>query len=252
MVDDKFRSYRNRDSVAREGSEQSSRGGIGNLLAELARLTGQGDPYADGGGGGASSAVDNRDSVAREGSEQTSRGGIGNLLAELARLTGLGDPYADGGRDGASSALDWAADDASLGQRQQGKDQYVALSRPQPSPVFSRIRPAETIGGRFLPSPQAPTLWAKFCDFTNWYQSISGLEAIGFIQIVEAVGGEHISESAAHNEQQEDKAGDCAERFFLKQAHNETSNCATLSGSDRQRSFRHHGHWRLTRGSSRP
>jgi hypothetical protein len=164
MVDDKFRSYRNHDTVAREGSEQTSPGGIGNLLAELARLTGQGDPYGDGGRGGASSAVDNRDSVAREGSEQTSRGGIGNLLAELARLTGQGDPYADDGRDGASSALDWAADDASPGQRQQGKDQYVALSRPQPSPVFSRIRPAETIGGRFLPSPQAPTLLLTASD----------------------------------------------------------------------------------------
>ena len=161
MVDDKFRSYRNRDSVAREGSEQTSCEG---LLAELARLTGQGDPYADGGRAGASSAVDYRDSVAREGSEQTSRGGIGNLLAELARLTGQGDPYADGGRAGASSALDWAADDASPGQRQQGEDQYVALSRPQPSPVFSRIRPAETIGGRFLPSPQAPTLLLTASD----------------------------------------------------------------------------------------
>jgi len=66
MVDDKFRSYRNRDSVAREESEQTSCEG---LLAELARLTGLGDPYADGGGDGASSAVDYRDSVAREGSE---------------------------------------------------------------------------------------------------------------------------------------------------------------------------------------
>ena len=154
MVDDKFRSYRNHDTVAREGSEQTSRGGIGDLLAELARLTGQGDPYADGGRDGASSAVDNRNSVAREGSELTSRGRIGDLLAELARLTGQGDPYADGGRDGASSALDWAADDASPGQRQQGEDQYVAFSRPQPSPVFSRIRPAETIGGRFCRAPK--------------------------------------------------------------------------------------------------
>ena len=54
MVDDKFRSYRNRDSVAREGSEQTSCEG---LLAELARLTGQGDPYADGGRDGASSEI---------------------------------------------------------------------------------------------------------------------------------------------------------------------------------------------------
>jgi hypothetical protein len=28
MVDGKFRSYRNRDTVAREGSEQTSRGGL--------------------------------------------------------------------------------------------------------------------------------------------------------------------------------------------------------------------------------
>ena len=48
MVDDVFRSYRNHDTAARDGSE-TSRGGIGDLLAELARLTGQGDPYRDGG-----------------------------------------------------------------------------------------------------------------------------------------------------------------------------------------------------------
>jgi hypothetical protein len=48
MVDDVFRSYRNHNTVAREGSE-TSRGRIGDLLAELARLTGQGDPYRDGG-----------------------------------------------------------------------------------------------------------------------------------------------------------------------------------------------------------
>jgi hypothetical protein len=47
MVDDVFRSYRNHNTVAWEGSE-TSRGGIGDLLAELARLTGQGDPYRDG------------------------------------------------------------------------------------------------------------------------------------------------------------------------------------------------------------
>ena len=48
MVDDVFRSYRNHNTVAREGSE-TSRGGIGDLLAEWARLTGQGDPYRHGG-----------------------------------------------------------------------------------------------------------------------------------------------------------------------------------------------------------
>ena len=55
MVDDVFRSYRNHDTVAREGSEQTSRGG-NDLLAELARLTGQGDPYGDGGRDGGSSS----------------------------------------------------------------------------------------------------------------------------------------------------------------------------------------------------
>ena len=48
MVDDVFRSYRNHNTVARARSE-ASRGGIGDLLAELARLTGHGDPYREGG-----------------------------------------------------------------------------------------------------------------------------------------------------------------------------------------------------------
>ena len=46
MVDDVFRSHRNHDTVDPEGSEQTARGGIGDPLAELARLTGQ--PYGDG------------------------------------------------------------------------------------------------------------------------------------------------------------------------------------------------------------
>jgi hypothetical protein len=58
MDDDKFRSYGDRDPVAREGSEQTARGGIGDLLAELARLTGQGDPYGDGGRDRGSSRLD--------------------------------------------------------------------------------------------------------------------------------------------------------------------------------------------------
>ena len=48
MVDDVFRSYRNHNTLAGNGS-QASRGGIGDLLSELARLTGQGDPYGDDG-----------------------------------------------------------------------------------------------------------------------------------------------------------------------------------------------------------
>jgi hypothetical protein len=41
MVDDVFRSYRNHNTVARDG-RKISREGIGDLLAELARLTGWG------------------------------------------------------------------------------------------------------------------------------------------------------------------------------------------------------------------
>jgi hypothetical protein len=44
MDDDKFRSYRDRDPVAREAPEQTLRGGIRDLLVELARLTGQAIP----------------------------------------------------------------------------------------------------------------------------------------------------------------------------------------------------------------
>ena len=102
MDDDKFRSYRDRDPVAREAPEQFSRGALRDLLVELARLTGQGDPNVS--------------------------------------------------RDGGSSGLDWAADDAAPEQHQLGKKHHV----PEPSARSSRLRPAEMIGGQFL--PQAPTL----------------------------------------------------------------------------------------------
>ena len=42
-------------------------------------------------------------------------------------------------------------------ERQRGADHSVSPS-PQPSPMSSRLRPAETIGDRFLPSPEGPTL----------------------------------------------------------------------------------------------
>ena len=58
MDGDKFRSYRDRDPVAREAPEQTSRGEIGDLLVELARLTGQGDPYANVSRDGGSSGLD--------------------------------------------------------------------------------------------------------------------------------------------------------------------------------------------------
>ena len=53
-MNDKFRSYRDRDPVAREAPEQFSRGALRDLLVELARLTGQGDPNVsrDGGSSG--------------------------------------------------------------------------------------------------------------------------------------------------------------------------------------------------------
>jgi hypothetical protein len=58
MDRDKFRSYRDRDPVAREAPEQTSRGEIGDLLVELARLTGQGDPYANVSRDGGSTGLD--------------------------------------------------------------------------------------------------------------------------------------------------------------------------------------------------
>ena len=45
---DLFRSYRNHNTAARD-SRKISREGIGDLLAELARLTGEGDAYRNGG-----------------------------------------------------------------------------------------------------------------------------------------------------------------------------------------------------------
>jgi hypothetical protein len=108
MDDDKFRSYRDRDPVAREAPEQFSRGALRDLLVELARLTGQGDPNVS--------------------------------------------------RDGGSSGLDWAADDAAPEQHQLGKKHHV----PEPSARSSRLRPAEMIGGQFL--PQAPTLLLTASD----------------------------------------------------------------------------------------
>ena len=60
MDDDKSRSYRDRDPVAREAPEQFSRGALRDLLVELARLTGQGDPNVsrDGGSSGLDWAAD--------------------------------------------------------------------------------------------------------------------------------------------------------------------------------------------------
>ena len=97
-----------------------------------------------------------RDPVAREAPEQFSRGALRDLLVELARLTGQGDPNVS--RDGGSSGLDWAADDAAPEQHQLGKKHHV----PEPSARSSRLRPAEMIGGQFL--PQAPTLLLTASD----------------------------------------------------------------------------------------
>jgi SAM domain (Sterile alpha motif) len=48
-------------------------------------------------------------------------------------------------------------------ERQQGDDHSVSPS-PQPSPLSSRLRPAEMIGDRFLPSPDGPTLLLTASD----------------------------------------------------------------------------------------
>jgi hypothetical protein len=47
MADNNFRSYRSRDPVAREGTDQGPRRGSSDPLAELARLIGKSDPFAD-------------------------------------------------------------------------------------------------------------------------------------------------------------------------------------------------------------
>jgi hypothetical protein len=47
MADNNFRSYRSRDPVAREGTDQAPRRGSSDPLAELARLIGKSDPFAD-------------------------------------------------------------------------------------------------------------------------------------------------------------------------------------------------------------
>ena len=47
MADNNFRSHRSRDPVAREGADQAPRRGSSDPLAELARLIGKSDPFAD-------------------------------------------------------------------------------------------------------------------------------------------------------------------------------------------------------------
>ena len=69
MGDDVFRSYRNHNTFAREGSE-TSRAGIGDLLAELAQLTGQGDPYRDSGRDDGSFQA-RADSISRVGADRS-------------------------------------------------------------------------------------------------------------------------------------------------------------------------------------
>ena len=47
MVDRKSRPYRDRGAVGRQESDQTSRGGMGVRLADLARLRGQNEPCAN-------------------------------------------------------------------------------------------------------------------------------------------------------------------------------------------------------------
>jgi hypothetical protein len=132
MADDNFRSYRSRDPLARDEANPTAREGASDPLAELARLIGQGDPYADG-----------------RGHETYS-------------------PERSGDDTGASGA-DWATDDgyAAQGDRAE-EDRYVPPPRPPssaaPYPSYSsQARGYEDeapAGGRYF-SGQA----AKFNGF---------------------------------------------------------------------------------------
>ena len=61
MADNNFRSYRGRDSVARDDTNSPAREGAADPLAELARLIGQTDPHGEGGRYEGDAAVSNRD-----------------------------------------------------------------------------------------------------------------------------------------------------------------------------------------------
>ena len=118
MADNNFRSYRSRDPVAREGADQTARRSAGDPLAELARLIGKSDPFADSG-----------------------------------RHETDGAERAD---DAPSSGLEWGADDNDPEQQRPAEERYVTPPRNEPLPSLGQA-PQERAyeneppsGGRFF------------------------------------------------------------------------------------------------------
>jgi hypothetical protein len=118
MADNNFRSYRSRDPVAREGADQTARRSAGDPLAELARLIGKSDPFADSG---------------RHETDGAERAG-----------------------DARSSGLEWGADDNDPEQQRPAEERYVTPPRNEPLPSLGQA-PQERAyeneppsGGRFF------------------------------------------------------------------------------------------------------
>ena len=118
MADNNFRSYRSRDPVAREGADQTARRSAGDPLAELARLIGKSDPFADSG-----------------------------------RHETDGAERAD---DARSAGLEWGADDNDPEQQRPAEERYVTPPRNEPLPSLGQA-PQERAyeneppsGGRFF------------------------------------------------------------------------------------------------------
>lgn len=118
MADNNFRSYRSRDPVAREGADQTARRSAGDPLAELARLIGKSDPFADSG-----------------------------------RHETHGAERAD---DAPSSGPEWGADDNDPEQQRPAEERYVTPPRTEPLPSLGQA-PQERAyeneppsGGRFF------------------------------------------------------------------------------------------------------
>jgi SPOR domain len=118
MADNNFRSYRSRDPVVREGADQTARRSAGDPLAELARLIGKSDPFADSG-----------------------------------RHETHGAERAD---DARSPGLEWGADDNDPEQQRPPEERYVTPPRNEPLPSLGQA-PQERAyeneppsGGRFF------------------------------------------------------------------------------------------------------
>jgi hypothetical protein len=99
MAGDTFRSNRSRDLLARGDADPTAREAAGDPLAELARLIGQGDPYAEG---------RHKASASKRWAEEPE-----------------------------AAAVDWAADESYAAQRDHGEDRYVAPPPSSPNPAYA-------------------------------------------------------------------------------------------------------------------